>query len=107
MALSSRHALQLVGDLLVRRGTQVVLQQPTEPEFERRVRAYGAEVSVLDPDLRRPLPHGAVVVTSGRHGFTAGSPQPQRLLAAVAETDAIVIEPLGRASGRERVCQYV
>src|SRR3546814_4149479 len=52
MALSSRHALQLVGDLLVRRGTQVVLQQPTEPEFERRVRAYGAEVSVLDPDLR-------------------------------------------------------
>src|SRR3546814_15130949 len=56
MALSSRHALQLVGDLLVRRGTQVVLQQPTEPEFERRVRAYGAEVSVLAPDLPPPLP---------------------------------------------------
>src|SRR3546814_13289740 len=72
MALSSRHALQLVGDLLVRRGTQVVLQQPTEPEFERRVRAYGAEVSVLEPDLRRPLPHGAVVVTSGRTGSTDG-----------------------------------
>lgn len=92
MALSGRHALQLAGDLLIRRGTPVVLQQPADPEFERRVRARHAEISILDPELRRPLPRGAVVVTSARHGFTAGSPHPQRLLAAVAEADAIVIE---------------
>src|SRR3546814_12205129 len=68
MALSSRHALQLGGDLLVRRGTQVVLQQPTEPAFERRVRAYGPEVSVLDPALPPPTPPGPGRGTTRRPG---------------------------------------
>lgn len=92
MTMSSRHALQLAGELLIRRGTPVVLQQPAEPEFERRIRARQAEISSLDPELRQPLPRGAVVVTSGRHGFAAGSPHPQRLLAAAAKADAIVVE---------------
>ena len=92
VTLSPRHALQMAGELLIRRGTPVVLGQPADPEFERRIRDRHADVSTLDPDLRQPLPQGAVVVTSGRHGFAAGSPQPQRLLAAVAAADAILVE---------------
>lgn len=92
MTTSGRHALQLAGDLLVRRGTPLVLELPADPEFERRMRARHADISTLDPELARPLPRGAVVVTSGRHGFAADSPHPRRLLAAIAEADAILIE---------------
>jgi len=92
MTLSSRHALQMAGELLVRRGTPVVLEQPTDPEFERRLRERHAEVRYLDPDLRDPLPAGAVVVTSGRHGFAAESGHPRRLLAHVAAADGVLIE---------------
>lgn len=92
MTLSSGHALQLAGELLVRRGTPVVLERPADPAFERRVRERHAEVSMLDPELREPLPAGAVVVTSGRHGFAAGSVHPGRLLARVAAADGVVIE---------------
>ncbi|MGB3871124.1 MAG: PLP-dependent aminotransferase family protein [Stenotrophomonas sp.] len=92
MALSCRHALQLAGELLVRRGTPVVLEQPADPEFERRMRERHADISTLDPELRQPLPPGAVVVGSGRRAFAAGSPQPRRLLAALAAADAVLIE---------------
>lgn len=92
MTLSSRHALQMAGELLVRRGTPLVLEQPADPEFERRMRERQADVSVLDPELRRPPPNGAVVVTSARHGFAAESPYPRKLLAAVAAADAVLIE---------------
>lgn len=92
LALSARHALQLAGDLLIRRGTPVLLEQPADAEFERRIRERHAEVSMLDPELAQPLPRGAVVVTSGRRGSAAGSSYPHRLLAAVAAADAVVIE---------------
>ncbi|MCW5581693.1 MAG: hypothetical protein KIS72_10155, partial [Luteimonas sp.] len=51
-----------------------------------------ADVSLLDPDLAAALPPGAVVVTSARRAFEAGSPQPRRLLDAVAAADGILIE---------------
>src|SRR5690606_33530759 len=92
MTLSSRHALQLAGEILVRRGTPVVLERPIDPEFERRLRRRSVEVSILDPALRVPLPKGAVVVTSARHGIAAGSDWPHRLLARLAEADGLLIE---------------
>lgn len=92
VTLSSRQALQLAGELLVRRGTPVVLERPVDPEFEHRMRVRRAELSWLDPHLRTPLPHGAVVVTSARHGFDIDSELPRRLLERVAEADAVLIE---------------
>lgn len=92
MTLTSRHALQMAGELLVRRGTPVVLEQPTDPEFERRLRERNADVHLLDPELRSPLPPGAVVVTSGRHGFAAESGYPRQLLAQVVAADGLVVE---------------
>lgn len=92
MALSNRHALQLAGELLVRRGTPVVLEQPADADFERRMRERHADLSTLDPALREPLPPGAVVVTSARHGIAAGSSWPRRLLDCVGKADGLVIE---------------
>ncbi len=92
ITLSSRHALQMAGELLVRRGTPLVLQQPADPEFERRMRERQADIRTLDPALDEALPAGAVVVTSGRHGFAAESPYPRRLLACVAAADGLLIE---------------
>jgi len=92
MAVSGTHALQLAGELLVRRGTPVVLELPTDPAFERRLRERHAEVSILDPDLREPLPEGAVVVTSCRHGFATDSSYPGRLLDCVAAANGVLIE---------------
>ena len=92
MALSSRQALQMAGEVLIRRGTPVVLEQPADPEFEHRMRVRRAELSWLDPELRAPLPQGAVVVTSARHGFDAQSDYPRRLLARVTEADGLLIE---------------
>ncbi len=92
MTLTSRHALQMAGELLVRRGTPVVLEQPTDPEFERRLRERNAEIHLLDPELRAPFPTGAVVVTSGRHGFAADSTYPRRLLAHVVAADGLLVE---------------
>lgn len=92
VALTGNHALQLAGELLVRRGAPVVLQRPADPAFERRLRERHADVSMLDPELRAPLPAGAVVVTSCRRGFAADSAHPARLLARVAEADGLVIE---------------
>ena len=92
MTLSARHALQLVGELLVRRGTPVVLEEPVDAEFERRLRERQADVSMLDPGLEKPLPPGAVVVTSARRTFPADSALPRRLLAAVAAADGVLVE---------------
>ncbi len=105
VTLSARHALQLVGDLLVRRGVPVVLEAPVDAAFERRMRERGADVSPLDPDLARPLPPGAVVVTSARRAFEAGSARPQRLLDAVAAADGVLVEhaPPSAASDDDRL----
>lgn len=92
MTLSGRHALQLAGDILIRRGTPVVLERPVDPEFERRLRRRSVEVTILDPALRAPLPRGAVVVTSARHGIAAGSDWAQRLLERVTAADGLLIE---------------
>lgn len=92
MAISCGHALQLAGDLLVRRGTPVVMERPTDPAFERRLRERHADIAWLDPELSAPLPEGAVVVTSARHGIAVGSTWPARLLARVTEADGVLIE---------------
>ena len=92
VTVSVRHALQLVCDLLVRRGVPVVLEAPVDTLLERRLRERHAEVSLLDPELATPLPPGAVVVTSARRAFEAGSPWPRRLLDALAAADGILIE---------------
>src|SRR3546814_1117247 len=92
VTLSSTHALQVAGELLVRRGTSVVLQRPTEAAFERRLRERHADVSMLDPDPHAPLPPGAVVGTSRRPGFASGSNDTARLLARVPAGDGVLIE---------------
>ena len=92
MTVSGGHALQLAGDLLIRRGTPVVLELPADAAFERRLRERHADVSILDPDLRAPLPDGAVVVTSCRHGFAAGSTTPNKLLDYVTAANGVLIE---------------
>jgi len=92
ITLSSRHALQIAGELLVRKGTPLLLEHPADPEFERRMRERQADVRMLDPALAEPLPAGAVVVTSGRHGSAADSAYPRQLLARVVAADGLLIE---------------
>lgn len=92
MTFSTRHALQLIGSLLVERGTPVVLEAPVDAEFERRMRDRQADLSMLDAHDGQPLPRGAVVVTSARRSFAADSPLPRALLARVAEADAVLVE---------------
>lgn len=92
VTLSTRHALHLVSDLLMRRGTPVLLEAPVDAEFERRLRERQVDVALLDPDLSQPLPPGVIVVTSMRHTSEAGSTQPQRLLDAVSAADGILVE---------------
>ncbi len=101
---SGRSALQLVGELFVRRGTPLVLEPPVDPEFERRMKERQADITWLDPDLARALPPGAVVVTSARRSFPAGSPRLRRLLAAVSAADGVLVEhdmPPGARDGSQ------
>lgn len=92
MTLSARHALQLIGSLLVVRGTPVVLEAPVDAEFERRMRDRLADLSMLDDYDDKPLPRSAVVITSARRSFPAESNRPRALLAKVAEADAVLVE---------------
>ncbi|HET9032871.1 MAG TPA: PLP-dependent aminotransferase family protein [Dokdonella sp.] len=92
LTLSARHALQLIGSLLVERGTPVVLEAPVDAEFERRMRDRHAELSMLDDHDGKPLPQRAVVVTSARRSSAADSDRPRALLARVAEADAVLVE---------------
>ena len=102
MTLSARHALQLIGSLLVVRGTPVVLEAPVDAEFERRMRDRHADLSMLDEYDDQPLPQSAVVITSARRSFAADSSRPRALLAKVAEADAVLVEhdmPAGARDG--------
>ncbi|MEP6882449.1 MAG: PLP-dependent aminotransferase family protein [Dokdonella sp.] len=102
MTLSARHALQLIGSLLVGRGTPVVLEAPVDAEFERRMRDRQADLSMLDDYDDKPLPRSAVVITSARRSFPAESNRPRSLLAKVAEADAVLVEhdmPAGARDG--------
>ena len=92
MTLSARHALQLVGSLLVGRGTPVVLEAPVDAEFERRMRDRQAELSMLDSHDGQALPRGAVVVTSARRSFAADALRSRTLLAQVAAADGVLVE---------------
>ena len=92
MTLSARHALQLIGSLLVVRGTPVVLEAPVDAEFERRMRDRQANLSMLDDYDGKPLPRLAVVVTSARRSLAADSQQARALLARIAEADAVLVE---------------
>lgn len=102
MTVSCRHALHLAVELLVRRGTPLVLEHPTEAVLERLASERHAELSLLDPKLRGALPPGAVVVTSRRHGFPAESDFARRLLAKVKAAGGVLIEhdvPTGMFDG--------
>ncbi len=104
VTLSARHALQLVGNLLVMRATPVVLEAPVDEEFELRMHERHADLSMLDAYLDQPLPRGAVVVTSARRSYPAQSPQPRALLAKVAEADGVLVEhdmPPGARDGSQ------
>ncbi|KFL37531.1 PLP-dependent aminotransferase family protein [Arenimonas donghaensis] len=104
VTLSSRQALHLLAEVLVRRGTPVRLEEPVDPGLERRLRERQASVGRLDPDLAGPLPEGVLVVTSARRSVPAGSAWPRRLLAAVAAADGLLIEhdmPPGARDGSE------
>ncbi|MGB0135484.1 PLP-dependent aminotransferase family protein [Dokdonella sp.] len=92
ITLSARHALQLVGSLLVGRGTPVVLEAPTDEEFERRMRDRQADISMLDDYLDRPLPRSAVVVTSARRSFPSNSRRPRELLTLIEAADGVLVE---------------
>lgn len=105
ITLSSRHALQVVGELLTRRGAQVLLEQPVDVALEHVLRERGAEIGYLSPGLDEPFAEGVVVFTSGRHGFAANSNYPRRLLAHVVAANGLLIEhdvPAGVQDG-ERV----
>lgn len=104
LTLSARHALQLVGNLLVESGTPVVLEAPVDAEFERRMRDRQADLSMLESHDGKPLPHGAVVVTSARRSSAASSSRPRDLLARLAEADAVLVEhdmPPGARDGSQ------
>ncbi len=92
MTLSARQALQLVCELLVRRGVPVLLEEPCDVELHRRLRERQADVSMLDPTLGKPLPGAAIVVSSSHRSHDAQSAWPRQLLAAVAAADGILIE---------------
>ena len=92
VTLSARQALQLVGSLLVTRGTPLVLEAPVDAEFELRMRERHADVSTLDAWADQPLPSGAVVVTSARRSYPATSKHPRALLAKVAAADGVLVE---------------
>ncbi len=92
MTLSARHALQLIGSLLVGRGTPVVLEAPVDAEFERRMRDRHADLSMLDAHDGKPLPHLAVVITSARRNSAADSDRSRELLARIAAADAVLVE---------------
>ena len=92
VTLSARHALQLVGNLLVARGTPLVLEAPVDAEFELRMRERNADVSMLDAWADGGLPTGAVVVTSARRSYPADSKYPRALLANVATADGVLVE---------------
>lgn len=92
VTMSSRHALQLVGSLLVGRGTAVVLEAPVDEEFERRMRERQADMSMLDAYADRPLPRAAVVVTSARRSFPSNSARPRQLLDMIDAADGVLVE---------------
>lgn len=102
LTLSARQALQLVGSLLVGRGTPVVLEAPVDAEFERRMRDRQADLSMLDAHDGKPLPSGAVVVSSCKRSYAANSSRPRQLLARIAAANAVLVEhdmPAGARDG--------
>ena len=66
MTLSSRHALQLVAELLVRRATPVVLEEPCDHELRRRLLDRQVEVILSDSCFPEPMPQNAVVFASAQ-----------------------------------------
>ena len=92
VAQSTRHALQLVVDLLVRRGTPVVLEQPCDAELLRRLRERQADIRMVEVLSPRALPDCAVVITSPRRSFAMRGMRPEALLAAIADADGILVE---------------
>ena len=92
MTMSVRNALQLVGELLIRRGTPVVLEEPADADFEQRLKDKQAIIYKLDPSLKTGLPQGAIVVTSARRKFKAGSSKARNLLKAVSHANGVLIE---------------
>lgn len=92
MMVSQRYALCLVVELLVRRATPVVVEEPCEAELLRQLNERQAEVSRLDPGLAAPLPQGAIVFTGLRRWHASTAAWQRGLLAAVAAADGILVE---------------
>src|SRR3546814_11342564 len=76
VTLSSTHALQVAGELLVRRGAPVVLGRPTAAAFERRLRERHAAVSMPAPDPPAPMPPAGAGVPSRPPGSPSGPTHP-------------------------------
>lgn len=90
--VSARHALHLVMQLLVQRGSPVVLQESLETELRGVLEELGAIVTLLDPEFKQPLPGGVIALTSPHRNPAFEDPDPARLLAAVTQADGIIIE---------------
>lgn len=89
---SARHALQLLADLLIQRGTPVVLEEPADESLGNWLAQNQVPTAMLDPALPAPLPQRVVVFTSARRSPLLQRPAPRRLLEAVTEADGIIIE---------------
>ncbi len=89
---SARQALQLLADLLIQRGTPVVLEEPADENLRQWLAQNQAPTETLDAALREPLPQRVVVFTSARRSPLIQRPEPRRLLDAVTAADGIIIE---------------
>ena len=92
VAQSTRHALHLVVDLLVRRGTPVVVEQPCDQDLLQRLRERQADVRLVEMLSSRGLPKGAVAISSPRRSFAMRGMRPEALLDAIAAADGILVE---------------
>lgn len=89
---SARHALQLLADLLIQRGTPVLLEEPADESLGNWLAQNQVPTATLDPALPAPLPQRAVVFTGARRSPLFQRPEPRRLLEVVTAADGIIIE---------------
>lgn len=89
---STRQALQLLAELLVRTGAPVWLEEPVDFEFMQGLHKRRARLERFDSASPSRLPQGAIVVTSARKGIESGSHTPQWLLREIRRCDGVIIE---------------
>jgi len=89
---SSRQALQLLAELLVRTGAPVRLEEPVDFEFMQGLHKRRVRLERFDSASPCRLPKGAVVVTSTRRGIASGSPAPPWLLREIRRCGGVIVE---------------